>query len=141
MLVHVWSAAGIEIKVTLSPERRLVAASKDVGFECGHNLDSSSTVLIYWQKDGGELSSSKRIEQNSKGILILRNVQQSDSGVYTCAVRSVTERAQQGWAHAVLTVVPDEFRQKSKSTPHRHRRGGSLCFNLIFMLIVWIVIF
>lgn len=108
---------GQDIEVTVAPARRLVAAGKNIGFECGYKLPhghSDETKQIFWQKEGVDVRKD-RSETTSDGILILKNVQESDSGVYTCAVRSSHfQEAAVGAAHAVLTVVSDEQRFKSE---------------------------
>lgn len=106
-----------QLKVEVSPERRVVAAGKDVGFECGVILPPGHTfVSAIWQNSRtGQPISQVRHQHTTDGILILRNVGSADSGTYTCAARSVFRgRTYQNWAHATLSVVGDTTRMNGK---------------------------
>ena len=100
-----------ETEVIVSPERRLVAAGKDVGFECGYKLPpghSFSSVIWQHSKTGTQLPAD-RTQTTQDGILILRRVSEADSGVYTCAVQTIARgRVYRNWAHGVLTVVANQ---------------------------------
>ncbi|XP_076237238.1 basement membrane-specific heparan sulfate proteoglycan core protein-like isoform X3 [Calliopsis andreniformis] len=67
------------------PEFQIVEAGTTVRYHCsGRSLDNGS-LRIQWEKEGGELPSGRFVVDN-RGLLIIRDVRVSDSGIYVCQV-------------------------------------------------------
>ncbi|XP_035741561.1 basement membrane-specific heparan sulfate proteoglycan core protein-like isoform X35 [Vespa mandarinia] len=67
------------------PEFQIVHTGNTVRYHCsGRSLDNGS-LYIRWEKEGGQLPSGRSID-DSHGVLIIRDVKVSDSGIYVCQV-------------------------------------------------------
>ncbi|KAK2578017.1 hypothetical protein KPH14_008439 [Odynerus spinipes] len=67
------------------PEFQIVHTGNTVRYHCsGRSLDNGS-LNIRWEKEGGQLPSGRSID-DSHGVLIIRDVKVSDSGIYVCQV-------------------------------------------------------
>ncbi|XP_043503640.1 basement membrane-specific heparan sulfate proteoglycan core protein isoform X1 [Polistes fuscatus] len=67
------------------PEFQIVHTGNTVRYHCsGRSLDNGS-LNIRWEKEGGQLPSGRSVD-DSHGVLIIRDVKVSDSGIYVCQV-------------------------------------------------------
>ncbi|XP_066593540.1 basement membrane-specific heparan sulfate proteoglycan core protein [Prorops nasuta] len=67
------------------PEFQIVQTGDNIRYHCtGKSLDLNS-VNIRWQKDGGQLPPGRSIDDH-QGLLVIRDLKVSDSGVYVCQV-------------------------------------------------------
>ncbi|XP_048508165.1 basement membrane-specific heparan sulfate proteoglycan core protein isoform X9 [Athalia rosae] len=91
------------IVVTIQePLIQIVEAGTTVTYHCGGRSEDSDTVSIEWQKEDGQLPPGRTI-QDTSGLLIIRDVRVSDSGVYVCQVSDGFNIAYQ---RATLTIGP-----------------------------------
>ncbi|XP_065183756.1 uncharacterized protein LOC135814552 [Sycon ciliatum] len=123
VLFHLYVAAAQDITVTVSPERRVVAAGRSVGFECGYVLPPGHrfTSVIWQNSKTGTTLPANRHQTTRDGILVIDRVTESDSGIYTCAVQSYAEHTQQthrSWGHAALSVVARGSQGQVRPTVH-----------------------
>ncbi|XP_050453317.1 basement membrane-specific heparan sulfate proteoglycan core protein isoform X8 [Cataglyphis hispanica] len=67
------------------PEFQIVHTGNTVRYHCtGRSIDSNS-VNIRWEKEGGQLPPGRSVD-DSNGLLVIRDVKVSDSGIYVCQV-------------------------------------------------------
>ncbi|XP_076230674.1 terribly reduced optic lobes isoform X32 [Nomia melanderi] len=67
------------------PEFQIVKTGSTVRYHCsGRSLDNES-VQVKWEKEGGQLPPGRSVD-DSHGLLIIRDVKVSDSGIYVCEV-------------------------------------------------------
>ncbi|XP_046613235.1 basement membrane-specific heparan sulfate proteoglycan core protein isoform X7 [Neodiprion virginianus] len=63
----------------------IVEAGTTVRYYCSGRSEDSDTIDIQWQKEDGELPPGRSYD-DARGLLIIRDVKISDSGVYVCQV-------------------------------------------------------
>ncbi|XP_017794098.1 PREDICTED: basement membrane-specific heparan sulfate proteoglycan core protein isoform X2 [Habropoda laboriosa] len=67
------------------PELQIIETGGTVRYHCsGRSLDNGS-LHIKWEKEGGQLPPGRSVYDNH-GLLIIRDVKVSDSGIYVCQV-------------------------------------------------------
>ncbi|XP_076180736.1 terribly reduced optic lobes isoform X6 [Ptiloglossa arizonensis] len=67
------------------PEFQIVETGSTVRYHCsGRALDNGS-LQVKWEKEGGQLPPGRSVEDN-RGLLIIRDLKVSDSGIYVCQV-------------------------------------------------------
>ncbi|XP_070153239.1 basement membrane-specific heparan sulfate proteoglycan core protein isoform X5 [Polyergus mexicanus] len=67
------------------PEFQIVHTGNTVRYHCsGRSIDSNS-VNIRWEKEGGQLPLGRSVD-DANGLLVIRDVKVSDSGIYVCQV-------------------------------------------------------
>ncbi|XP_034185288.1 terribly reduced optic lobes isoform X2 [Osmia lignaria lignaria] len=82
------------------PEFQIVEAGTTVRYHCaGKSLDNGS-LHIKWEKEGGQLPTGRTVD-DSQGLLVIRDVKVSDSGVYVC---QVSDGVHIGYKNVTLTV-------------------------------------
>ncbi|KAI4497448.1 hypothetical protein M0802_007459 [Mischocyttarus mexicanus] len=74
------------IEVTIQePEIQIVHIGNTVRYHCSGRSRNNTPLSIRWEKEGGQLPSGRSVD-DSQGVLIIRDVKVSDSGVYVCQV-------------------------------------------------------
>lgn len=63
-------------------------------------LETQGSLHIRWEKEGGELPIDRSVD-DSHGLLIIRDVKVSDSGIYVC---QVSDGVHVGYKNVTLTV-------------------------------------
>ncbi|XP_076397846.1 terribly reduced optic lobes isoform X10 [Megachile rotundata] len=82
------------------PEFQIVETGSTVRYHCaGRSLDNGS-LQIKWEKEGGQLPPGRTVDDN-QGLLVIRDVKVSDSGVYVC---QVSDGVHIGYKNVTLTV-------------------------------------
>ncbi|XP_029051246.2 basement membrane-specific heparan sulfate proteoglycan core protein isoform X2 [Osmia bicornis bicornis] len=82
------------------PEFQIVETGSTVRYHCaGKSLDNGS-LHIKWEKEGGQLPPGRTVD-DSQGLLVIRDVKVSDSGVYVC---QVSDGVHIGYKNVTLTV-------------------------------------
>ncbi|XP_024936745.1 basement membrane-specific heparan sulfate proteoglycan core protein [Cephus cinctus] len=68
------------------PEFQIVNTGNTVRYHCsGTSVDHPGPVYIKWHKEGGQLPADRSMD-DTRGLLIIRDVKVSDSGTYICQV-------------------------------------------------------
>ncbi|XP_015437459.1 PREDICTED: basement membrane-specific heparan sulfate proteoglycan core protein [Dufourea novaeangliae] len=67
------------------PEFQIVKTGSTVRYHCSGRALDNGPVHVRWEKEGGELPRERSVD-DSRGLLIIRDVKVSDSGVYVCQV-------------------------------------------------------
>ncbi|XP_043520278.1 basement membrane-specific heparan sulfate proteoglycan core protein isoform X8 [Frieseomelitta varia] len=82
------------------PEFQIIETGGTVRYHCsGRSVDEGS-LHIRWEKEGGELPIDRSVD-DSHGLLIIRDVKVSDSGIYVC---QVSDGVHVGYKNVTLTV-------------------------------------
>lgn len=77
----------VDITFVNAPENQYPVAGRDYIVNCEVQADPSP--IISWQRNGEPINSEGRYVVDSKGLLI-KNIKESDDGVYTCRAVVVT---------------------------------------------------
>ncbi|XP_023290722.1 basement membrane-specific heparan sulfate proteoglycan core protein [Orussus abietinus] len=67
------------------PEFQIVHTGNTVRYHCSAKSTDSTTFHIKWEKEGGQLPTDRSFD-DAHGLLVIRDVKVSDSGVYVCQV-------------------------------------------------------
>ncbi|XP_076684002.1 terribly reduced optic lobes isoform X2 [Andrena cerasifolii] len=97
---------------TISPPRilvyikgrdfQIVESGSSVRYHCSGKSVDNGSLHITWDKEGGELPAGRSVI-DSQGLLIIRDVKVSDSGVYVC---QVSDGVHVAFKNVTLTVGP-----------------------------------
>ncbi|XP_024875337.1 basement membrane-specific heparan sulfate proteoglycan core protein-like isoform X2 [Temnothorax curvispinosus] len=82
------------------PEFQIVHTGNTVRYHCTGRSKDSDSVHIRWEKEGGQLPPDRSVEDSS-GLLVIRDVKVSDSGIYVC---QVSDGINIGYKKVTLTV-------------------------------------
>ncbi|XP_063920573.1 neural cell adhesion molecule 2-like isoform X2 [Zophobas morio] len=78
----------VEFKPSLTIEKMIVSSENNSETELECQVHSEPRAQVVWKKDGINIVNTERIQLKTKGIqhnLILKNIQDSDFGVYVCS--------------------------------------------------------
>ncbi|CAL1682411.1 unnamed protein product [Lasius platythorax] len=67
------------------PEFQIVHTGNTVRYHCTGRSRDSNSVNIRWEKEDGQLPPGRSVD-DSNGLLVIRDVKVSDSGIYVCQV-------------------------------------------------------
>ncbi|RLU19726.1 hypothetical protein DMN91_008283 [Ooceraea biroi] len=67
------------------PEFQIVETGKTVRYHCSGRSQDRDSVNIRWEKEDGQLPSGRSVD-DANGLLVIRDVKVSDSGIYVCQV-------------------------------------------------------
>ncbi|XP_076631096.1 terribly reduced optic lobes isoform X1 [Colletes latitarsis] len=67
------------------PEIQIVETGSTVRYHCSGRAVDNGSVHVKWEKEGGYLPPERSVDDN-RGLLIIRDVIVSDSGIYVCQV-------------------------------------------------------
>ncbi|XP_076378245.1 terribly reduced optic lobes isoform X1 [Megalopta genalis] len=67
------------------PEFQIVGTGTTVEYHCSGTSLDNERVDVRWEKEGGQLPPGRSVD-DSRGLLIIREVKVSDSGIYVCQV-------------------------------------------------------
>ncbi|XP_025163883.1 basement membrane-specific heparan sulfate proteoglycan core protein [Harpegnathos saltator] len=67
------------------PEFQIVQTGNIVRYHCTGRSQDSELVRIRWEKEGGQLPPGRSVD-DANGLLVIRDVKVSDSGIYVCQV-------------------------------------------------------
>ncbi|XP_032663569.1 basement membrane-specific heparan sulfate proteoglycan core protein-like isoform X7 [Odontomachus brunneus] len=67
------------------PEFQIVHTGNTVRYHCTGRSQDSDSVRIRWEKEGGQLPPGRSVD-DANGLLVIRDVKVSDSGIYVCQV-------------------------------------------------------
>ncbi|XP_067214275.1 basement membrane-specific heparan sulfate proteoglycan core protein isoform X33 [Linepithema humile] len=67
------------------PEFQIVQTGNTVRYHCMGRSQDRDSVNIRWEKEGGQLPPGRSID-DANGLLVIRDVKVSDSGIYVCQV-------------------------------------------------------
>ncbi|XP_060829423.1 basement membrane-specific heparan sulfate proteoglycan core protein-like isoform X3 [Bombus pascuorum] len=81
------------------PEFQIVEAGGTVRYHCFERTDNGS-LHIRWEKEGDELPVGRSID-DKRGLLIIRDLKVSDSGIYIC---QISDGVHIGYKNVTLTV-------------------------------------
>ncbi|XP_050492347.1 basement membrane-specific heparan sulfate proteoglycan core protein-like isoform X5 [Bombus huntii] len=81
------------------PEFQIVEAGGTVRYHCFERTDNGS-LHIRWEKEGDELPIGRSID-DKRGLLIIRDLKVSDSGIYIC---QISDGVHIGYKNVTLTV-------------------------------------
>ncbi|XP_018057777.1 PREDICTED: basement membrane-specific heparan sulfate proteoglycan core protein isoform X9 [Atta colombica] len=81
-------------------EFQIVHTGKTVRYHCTGRSREHESVNIRWEKEGGQLPPDRSVD-DSNGLLVIRDVKVSDSGIYVCQVSDGTNI---GYKKVTLTV-------------------------------------
>ncbi|XP_018405456.1 PREDICTED: basement membrane-specific heparan sulfate proteoglycan core protein-like [Cyphomyrmex costatus] len=81
-------------------EFQIVHTGKTVRYHCTGRSREYDSVNIRWEKEGGQLPPDRSVD-DSNGLLVIRDVKVSDSGIYVCQVSDGTNI---GYKKVTLTV-------------------------------------
>ncbi|XP_011864496.1 PREDICTED: basement membrane-specific heparan sulfate proteoglycan core protein isoform X15 [Vollenhovia emeryi] len=82
------------------PEFQIVHTGNTVRYHCTGRSRDSESVHIRWEKEGGQLPPDRSVD-DSYGLLVIRDVKVSDSGIYVC---QVSDGINIGYKKVSLTV-------------------------------------
>lgn len=95
----------VSITIT-SPSIRIQEVGSTVNFTCrAESVYSNRPLKVQWQKAEGNLPRERTYIQENEGMLIISNVQETDSGVYVC---QATDGINVKTAETTL-IVPSEY--------------------------------
>ncbi|XP_078043463.1 terribly reduced optic lobes isoform X5 [Augochlora pura] len=69
----------------VGPEFQIVGTGTTVEYHCSGTSLDNEPVDVRWEKEGGQLPPGRSVD-DSRGLLIIREVKVSDSGIYVCQV-------------------------------------------------------
>ncbi|XP_039313929.1 basement membrane-specific heparan sulfate proteoglycan core protein isoform X5 [Solenopsis invicta] len=82
------------------PEFQIVHTGNTVRYHCTGRSKDSESVHIRWEKEGDQLPPGRSLD-DANGLLVIRDVKVSDSGVYVC---QVSDGINIGYKKVTLTV-------------------------------------
>ncbi|CAL7942482.1 unnamed protein product [Xylocopa violacea] len=82
------------------PEFQIVETGSTVSYHCTGRSEDKGPLRFSWEKEGGQLPRGRTVDDN-RGMLIIRDVKVSDSGIYIC---QVTDGVFIGYKNVTLTV-------------------------------------
>ncbi|XP_017764583.1 PREDICTED: basement membrane-specific heparan sulfate proteoglycan core protein-like isoform X4 [Eufriesea mexicana] len=82
------------------PEFQIIETGSTVKYHCAANSVDNEPLRIKWEKEGGQLPPGRSVD-DSYGLLIIRDVKVSDSGIYVC---QVSDGVHIGYRNVTLTV-------------------------------------
>lgn len=98
------SSSTVVVRLT-SPTVKIQEVGSSVNFSCqAQSVMTTRRLPITWSKDGGQLPQGRSLVDDFRGILLITNLQMSDSGKYICETTDGVSTAQ-----AIATLkVPGE---------------------------------
>ncbi|XP_070527636.1 basement membrane-specific heparan sulfate proteoglycan core protein isoform X6 [Cardiocondyla obscurior] len=82
------------------PEFQIVHTGNIVRYHCTGRSKDTNSVHIKWEKEGGQLPRDRSVDDGG-GLLVIRDVKVSDSGIYVC---QVSDGINIGYKKVTLTV-------------------------------------
>ncbi|XP_014478060.1 PREDICTED: basement membrane-specific heparan sulfate proteoglycan core protein isoform X5 [Dinoponera quadriceps] len=67
------------------PEFQIVQTGNTVRYHCTGRSQDSDSVRIRWEKEGGQLPPGRSVD-DANGLLVIRDIKVTDSGIYVCQV-------------------------------------------------------
>ncbi|XP_061934454.1 basement membrane-specific heparan sulfate proteoglycan core protein isoform X38 [Apis cerana] len=82
------------------PEFQIIETGSTVRYHCSGTSVDNGSLYIKWEKEGGQLPPGRSVDDNH-GLLVIRDVKVSDSGIYVC---QVSDGVHIGYKNVTLTV-------------------------------------
>ncbi|XP_026298181.1 basement membrane-specific heparan sulfate proteoglycan core protein isoform X10 [Apis mellifera] len=82
------------------PEFQIIETGTTVRYHCSGTSVDNGSLYIKWEKEGGQLPPGRSVDDNH-GLLVIRDVKVSDSGIYVC---QVSDGVHIGYKNVTLTV-------------------------------------